>query len=283
MDTGVFASVDAAVAPMLSLGAGGRGDYVTTRNSGGFFGDRSTGNAAGSGYASATVGGGMGVSATVQVARGFRDPVLSDRYFRGPTGRGFITGNPDLDPESSNQLDFAVRYTAQTFRLAAFYYHYRINDLIERYSTATDFFFFRNRGRARVRGVEVEGQAQLPSQFTLDLSAQVAEGRALDDNAYLDDISPANLAATLRKQFGARAFGQARVAYFSDDDHFGPTERAVPGYTMVDVNAGVRVVRQLELRVAARNLLNHELFASQDVRTILAPGRSVSLVASVKF
>jgi len=282
-DAGAFGSIDTAVASWLSVAAGVRGDYVTTKNSGGYFGDRSTGNGAGAGYASVTLGGSAGVSATAQIARGFRDPVLSDRYYRGPTGRGFITGNPDLDPETSTQLDVALRYTAPRFRVAGYYYQYRIHDLIERYSTATDFFFFRNRGRARVRGFELEGQISLPAQFTIDLSGQVAEGRALDDNAYLDDMSPTNAAATLRKQFGERAFAQIRAAYFSDDDHFGPTERAVPGYTLVDIGAGLRVVRQLELRVIGRNLLDEEFFASQDVRTILAPGRSVALVANVRF
>ena len=282
-DTGVFASIDGAVTPIFSIGAGIRGDYVTTSNEGGFFGDRSTGNGAGSGYVSATLGSSAGFSLTGQIARGFRDPVLSDRYYRGPTGRGFIEGNPDLEPETSLQYDVAVRYTAPAFRVAAFYYHYDIEDLIERYSTATDFFFFRNRGEAHIEGFEVEGQAMFPHQFTLDLSAQVSEGKALDNDSYLDDISPTNIAATLRKQFGERAFGQVRVAYFSEDEHFGPTERAVPGYTMVDAGAGFRVVKQLELRVIGRNLLNEELYASQDVRTILAPGRSASLVAVVKF
>lgn len=282
-DTGVYVSVDSAIAPLVSVSAGVRGDYVTTANRGGFFGDRSTGNGAGSGYASATAGTPAGISVTAQVAHGFRDPVLSDRYYRGPSGRGFITGNPDLDPETSTQLDLAVRYTAPAFRLAAFYYHYEIADLIERYSTATDFFFFRNRGKARVRGFEVEGQAMLPAGVTLDLAAQVAEGRALDDHVYLDDISPINLSVTLRKPFGERAFAQLRAAYFSDDEHFGPTERAVPGYTMLDASAGCRIAKRLEIRVQARNLLDEELFASQDVRTILAPGRSVSLTANVKF
>lgn len=282
-DTGVYASIDSAIARYVSLSAGIRGDYVTSENTGGYFGDRSTSNGAGSGYASATVGTPAGVSVTAQIARGFRDPVLSDRYYRGPTGRGFITGNPDLDPETSTQYDLAVRYTAPVLRLAAFYYHYDIDDLIERYSTATDFFFFRNRGTARVRGFEMEGQALFPAGFTLDLAAQVAEGRALDDNAYLDDISPVNFSATLRKAFGERAFAQLRAAYYSDDDHFGPTERAVPGYTLLDAAGGFRIARPLELRVQARNLLDQELFASQDVRTVLAPGRSVSLTANVKF
>jgi outer membrane receptor protein involved in Fe transport len=282
-DSGVFASVDATVAPLLSLGLGVRGDYVTTRNSGGFFGDRSTSHGAGSGFASVTLGSNVGFNLTAQIARGFRDPVLSDRYYRGPTGRGFITGNPDLDPETSTQLDLAARYTAPRARVGLFYYHYRIADLIERYSTAPDFFFIRNRGRARVRGFEVEGQLSLPAQFSIDLSAQVSEGRALDDDAYLDDMSPVILAATLRKPFGERAFAQVRFARHSHDQHFGPTERAVPGYHMLDAGAGYRLARPLELRLVGRNLLNEQAFASQDVRAVLAPGRSAALVVTVKF
>jgi outer membrane receptor protein involved in Fe transport len=283
VDNGVYASIETAVSPVLVVSGGVRGDYVTTRNSGGHFGDRSTGNGAASGYASGTFGSFGGFSLTAQLARGFRDPVLSDRYYRGPTGRGFITGNPDLNPETSVQADFGVRYVSQRFRFATFYYEYRIHDLIERFQTATDFFFFRNRGTARVRGYEVEAQATLPAAFTIDFAAQVAEGRALDDNARLDDISPINVTAIARKQFGDRAFGQLRWSYFSDDDHFGPTERAVPGYTLVDAAAGYRLARPLELRIQARNLLNELYFASQDVRAVFAPGRSASLTATVKF
>lgn len=282
-DTGAYVSIDAGVASRLTLGAGARADHVTTNNEGGYFGDRSTGNGDFSGFASATVDIAKGWSLTGQIARGFRDPVLSDRYYRGPTGRGFITGNPDLEPETSIQGDLALRYVAPRFRVATFYYDYRIHDLIERYSTATDFFFFRNRGTARIRGFEVEGQATLGAGFVLELATQVAEGRALDDDTYLDDMSPTNLSAVVRKQFGTRSFGQVRVAYFSDDDHFGPTERAVPGYTLLDAAAGFRVARPLELRIQARNLLNEEYYASQDVRTVFAPGRSASLVVAVKF
>jgi iron complex outermembrane receptor protein len=283
VDNGVYASIESAVSPVLVVSGGVRGDYVTTSNAGGHFGDRSTGNGAGSGYASATVGSFGGFSLTAQIARGFRDPVLSDRYYRGPTGRGFITGNPDLNPETSVQLDLGVRYVSQRFRLATFYYQYRINDLIERHEAATDLFFFRNRGTARVRGFEVEAQATLPGAVAVDLAAQVAEGRALDDAAYLDDISPVNLMATVRRQFGTRGFGQVRAAFYSDDEHFGPTEMAVPGYTLLDAAVGYQVARPLELRIQARNLLNETYFASQDVRAVFAPGRSASLVATVKF
>ncbi len=155
VDNGVYASIETAVAPVLVLSGGIRGDYVTTSNTGGYFGDRSTGNGAGSGYASATVGSFGGFSLTAQIARGFRDPVLSDRYYRGPTGRGFITGNPDLDPETSLQLDLgaALRRAALSCRGVLLPLSDRRSDR----ALPDDHRFFllpqpRHRARARVRG-----------------------------------------------------------------------------------------------------------------------------------
>jgi outer membrane receptor protein involved in Fe transport len=284
VDSGVYASVDAALAPVLSIAGGVRGDRVTTVNRGGHFGDRSTSNGAASGFVSATAGSFAGFSTTVQLARGFRDPVLSDRYFRGPSGRGFITGNPDLNPETSLQVDLGVRYTSQRFRAATYLYQYRLNDLIERYSTQTDFFFFRNRGRARLRGFEAELQATLGWGVSLETAFQTARGRALDDNAYLDDITPETLSAQLRKSFAAHgAFVQVRTAFFAEDTRPGPTERVVPGYTLLDAAGGLTIFKGLEVRVSGRNLLNQSYLASQDVRTVAAPGRSGSVAVTARF
>jgi outer membrane receptor protein involved in Fe transport len=284
VDTGLYTSLEAALSTMFSVAGGVRGDYVTTQNRGGFFGNRSTSHGAGSGFAALTAGSFRGFSATVQLARGFRDPVLSDRYFRGPSGRGFITGNPDLDPETSLQFDVGVRYTSQRVRAATYFYDYRIHDLIERYEADPDFFFFRNRGRARLRGFEAEAQASLGWGVSLESAFQRARGRALDDDEYLDDIAPETLSVQLRKGFTARsAFAQLRAAFHARDTRPGPTERVVPGYTSVDGAAGLRLVQALELRVAARNLLNQSYMASQDLRTVLAPGRSIALTAVLRL
>jgi outer membrane receptor protein involved in Fe transport len=224
-----------------------------------------------------------GFSVTGQVARGFRDPTLSDRYYRGPTGRGFVTGNPDLDPEASLQFDVAARHTAARVRTAAYFYRYRISDLIERYQAAPDFFHLRNSGAAVVSGFEVEGQADLGRGWSLDVAAQLVEGRAQDDDADLDDIPPANVSVVLRRQFSSRGFAQARVAAFAEDDHPGPTERSVPGYVLLDAAAGASIAKSLEVRINSRNLLNQTYFASQDTRAVLAPGRSVSVTLAIRF
>ncbi len=283
IDRAVYSSLDVVVAPLVSLAGGARADYITTTNRGGYFGDRGTSHGAASGFVALTAGSYRGVSLTAQVARGFRDPVLSDRYFRGPSGRGFVTGNPDLDPESSLQFDAGARFTSRRVRAALYGYHYRIDDLIERFQTTPDDFFFRNRGRARLRGVELESQIELPWRLSVEVAAQVARGRTPGAGTFLDGISTETGSVQVRRSIGARAYAQARAAWFADDDRPGPTERVVPGYTLIDLSGGITLRQHLELRGLVRNLTDGAYFASQDVRAVSAPGRTASLTAVVRF
>jgi outer membrane receptor protein involved in Fe transport len=273
-DTGLFLSAEGSVHPLLTLAGGARVDRVTTSNTGGYFGDRSTSNSAFSGYGSATVGSFGGFSFTAQIAKGFRDSVISDRYFRGVTGRGFITGNPDLEPETSTQFDSAVRYTGRDFRGAVYFYEYRFHDLIERYEDLEDLFFFRNRGRARIRGIELELQTELPREINVEVAFQKQSGLALDDDAALDDISPVTFFVQVRKDLGARAFVQARVAFYAADEDPGPTEIETSGYGLLDLSAGYELDERLELRFLGRNLFDVSYPVSPDARAVLAPGIS---------
>jgi iron complex outermembrane receptor protein len=282
LDAGVYANVRAAARSWLALSGGVRADRVTTANRGGYFGDRDTVSDAVSGYAAVTLGSFGGFDLTAQAARGFRDPLLSDRYFRGPTGRGFITGEPGLASETSLQLDLAARYTARRWRAAAYAYDYRIVDLIERYQTETDFFFLRNRGRARLRGLELEAQAQPFAGWRLEVAGHVMRGRAEDDGSFLDDVPPLTLTGRITRDLG-RGFAQLRGAWYAEDDRPGPTEEARRNYGVLDLAGGWRVARQVELRALARNLLDRAYRVSPDARATLAPGRSLALTAALTF
>ncbi len=282
-NAGAYLQTDATAGSRLRISGGLRGDRVTTSNDGGFFGDRSTATGAFSGFGSATVGPFSGFSLTGQVARGFRDPTLSDRYYRGPSGRGFITGNPGLTPETSLQFDLAARLVFAGSQLAAYAYQYRISDLVERYSTATDVFFFRNRGRARLRGFEVEARTTLGRGFAIEAGASVARGVALEDEAHLDDVAPGTLSLLLKKDFSSKSFAQVRGAFLAGDHRPGPSEIAAPGATIVDVSGGYDLTRHLALRGSVRNLLDDSYYASPDPRWVYAPGRSASLTLAVQF
>jgi outer membrane receptor protein involved in Fe transport len=165
--------------------------------------------------------------------------------------------------------------------VALYWYHYRINDLIERYQTQTDFFFFRNRGRARLRGVELEAHREVWRGYSLELAANLARGRAVQDDGYLDDISPSTFSVIGRKRFGDHVQSQLRIARHAEDTRPGPSEIATPGATVLDIGTGWQVLPQLEVRGSVRNLLNDTYYASPDPRWVLAAGRSVSITAVV--
>jgi iron complex outermembrane receptor protein len=282
-DNGVFAQFETPLGGRASVKAGVRGDRVTTVNAGGFFGDRSVTHAAGAGFAALTASPAPNVTLTAQLSRGFRDPTISDRFFRGPNARGFITGNPDLEPETSLQTDLGARYATGRVRLGAYYYHYRITDLIERFSPATDFFEFRNRGRARIRGFEFETQADLGAGFAAEVAAQIGRGLALDDQAALDDISADSFSIQVRKAVGTQLMAFVRLAVTDKDARPGPSEVEAPGYTSLDLGAGWHAGRRLEVRGAVRNLLNEEYYASPDPRFVFAPGVNGFVTVAVKF
>jgi len=273
-DAALYTSTEVLLGSGWSLGAGGRIDHVTTKNVGGFFGNRSTAKSAFSGYGSLKLELARGLSLTGQLARGFRDPTLSDRYFRGVSGRGVVTGNPELEPEHANQLDAALRFGRGPLRWAVFGYFYRFTDLIERFEVVDDRFLFRNRGRADIRGLEAEVQAELAEGlYHLDVSAQISRGTTLDDDAPLDDVPATNLKLELRRNFASRrGYGLFRISFFAEDTRPGPTEVVVPTYGTLDLGFGWRLTPKVELRGMARNLFDKAYPVSADWRAVLAPG-----------
>jgi hemoglobin/transferrin/lactoferrin receptor protein len=280
---GLFAQADARVAERVQVSGGLRVDSVRSANRGGFFGSRHVENTALAGFVGATLIPGGAWKATVQVARGFRDPMLSDRFYRGPVGRGFIEGNPDLRPETSFQSDITVQYDARRWRFSSAFYDYAITDLIERYAAGSTSFRYRNRGKARLRGAEVEARFELWAGLGLDAAAQVSRGRDAADGTPVDDISPRSVSFVLRRPLGVRGSSYVRVAAVGSHEAAGPSEVPTPGYTLVDAGAAWRISTNIELRGAARNLFNASYFSSAGPRWVYAPGRQGIITAGLKF
>ncbi|KAA0251939.1 MAG: TonB-dependent receptor [Acidobacteria bacterium] len=283
VDLGAFVETEQPlVSGLLSVSAGLRGDQVRNRNRGGYFGDRSTSDGALSGFAAATVTPLSGLSVTAQYARGFRDPLLSDRYYRGISGRGFVTGNPDLVPETSNQYDLAARYSTGPFSLAAYAYLYRIQDLIERYKQGTDYYF-RNRGEEELTGAELELSADAGKGLQVRLALGTTRGTILDDGSAAADVPPSSAVLTLDWAPTAEVWVRGRLSTYAPDDRPGPTEKPTPGYAVVDLAGGYRFPFGIEARLLLRNVLDKSYPGSSDELSVDAPGFGASLVLAGTF
>lgn len=282
IDGGLFVLAEQPITARSWLSAGLRADSISSKNEGGFFGDRSDRDSAISGHAAFSSRIGDSALATLQVARGFRAPTLSDRYYRGPTGRGFVTGNPLLEPETSLQFDASARWQRGASSLAVFAYLYRIEDLIERYRVGDDFFF-RNRGEAEIRGLEIEAEAPISSQLSARLSGSYSRGESRDaDEAPLDDIAPPSARAELRWSRGATAISGS-LSWFADDTRPGPSEVDREGWISLDASFSRQLTGSLELRLNAANLTDETHYASSDEISALAPGRTFGITLAGRF
>lgn len=283
VDVGVFAETEQALAGSWLTGAFGiRGDRVTTRNRGGFFGERSTSEGAASGFAAVTIVPRTDVSFTLQYSHGFRDPLLSDRYFRGVSGRGFVVGNPLLDPETTHQFDLALRAKHGALQVAVYGFIYRIDDLIERFRSGSDFNF-RNSGTADIRGAEMESNLEVGRGFTARLSLGVTRGRLLADASPVADIPPASAVLTLDQRLNDRFWWRLRVAAYGRDSSPGPTEKTTPGCGVADASAGLKLWSGLEARLSLRNIFDKQYPATSDEAAVDAPGRNATLVIGGSF
>jgi outer membrane receptor protein involved in Fe transport len=282
-DAGLFAKIDLPLASRMTMSAGARFDRARSVNTGGYFGDRSISHRALSGSASLAYRPWSAVTIAAQLSRGFRDPTLSDRFFRGPVGRGFIVGNPDLGPERSVQFDLTARYDGTRWRVSAAYYHYDISDLIERYQSGTDTFLFRNRGLAEIRGMEVEGGIEFSRGLAVEISGHIGRGRAADNGAALDDIGPARAILQLRQRLGERTQVSMRVSAIAANRLPGPSEVAAPSYIDAGITVSRRAGRWLDLHWAAANLLNQRYYSSSSSRRVLAAGRYSTLTIVAKY
>jgi outer membrane receptor protein involved in Fe transport len=280
---GVFGQADAQITSRLRLAGGLRADTVHNTNIGGYFGDRHVANTALAGLAGATVAVTTRITLTAQVARGFRDPTLSDRFYRGPVGRGFIEGNPNLEPETSRQVDLTARWEAGPIRLSGAYYDYRIANLVERYLVGTSNFFFRNRGATRLRGAEIEAQTMLAHGLVLELSGQVSRGRDAVDGTPLDDIAPRSMAVVIRHAMAGRVSSYLRAAAVARHDAAGPSEVPTPGFVNLDAGTAWHWSSHVDVRGIMRNVLDQPAYSSAGPRWVYAPGRNGSITLVVQF
>jgi iron complex outermembrane receptor protein len=266
-----------------TVSGGARFDQVETENRGGMFGNRSTSNGTASGFAA--IGLRPWESATrftLQVARGFRDPSLSDRYFSGTTARGTITGNPELNPETSLQFDLSATTRVGRTTIAAYGYHYTIDDLIERYETAENEFSFRNRDEVVIRGLELEADTILAEGWTLRTIAGWSEGE-LEDGSRPNDIPAGTVGATVQHSVGDRLWYRFGGRYVFRDEDAGSTEQVVPGYGMLDMVVGWEAEAGWSARLILKNLTDRDHLASADRRAPSAPGLSAAVVVSGRF
>ena len=108
-------------------------------------------------------------------------------------------------------------------------------------------------GHAVRRGIELEGSFDLTKTLAARLGVGVVRGEILDDGTTPSDIPADRLTFSLVQTL-RRWWWRATAAAVAKKDDVGPTEIATPSYRTLDASVGVKVFRELEVRLHGWNL-----------------------------
>ena len=217
-----------------------------------------------------------GWTAGVELARAFRFPSLSERYFRGTTPRGEIRGNPDMEPELHHNLEFSLRYdSAGEFSAAFSAYASSLDDYIERVALTDTQLSYQNVDEAELWGVELDLRWSTGA-LAHQLSYQWQRGEDRYGEPLADLNPPAwryyaswNLAAlTLRSD----------LSYRPSRHRSGGGELPLDDAVVWGLAVAVEGAGGFSWELQLNNVLDETYRGSADSLAPLQPGRSLSLV-----
>lgn len=245
-------------------------------------------------------------------AKGFRAPNAGqvNAFFENPVGYYKTIPNPNLKPETSQNLEVGVRGRLANVSLdvAAFTGRYKdfIDDLVQVGGTGApkDPLIFQsvNRGKVNISGLEVKGRADWGRYAGIGWSTPFAWGRTQGHDTTsgepLSSIDPQRLTLGLRAdaaqwtaQLGLN-YSQGKKAKDTVNPS-GGTQFLNPSATVVDLTAQWRIRKDLRLNVGLYNLTDKKVWRWSDVRGLASnlavidaytqPGRSAKITLVAEF
>jgi hemoglobin/transferrin/lactoferrin receptor protein len=238
------------------------------------------------------------VHLTAGVGRAFRTPNLIERYFFGPGSQGGLSvPNPDLDNETSLNLDAGLKLRTPRLAASATYFHNRIDDYIT-FVPATfmgDSTFggspvttVDNVGDARIQGVEAAVEARTAgwgSTWSAFGSFTLNRGRNLSEDGPLF-VPPVKLVVGTGWQDAAGRFAAGATARLvAEQDRVPEGIARTAGFGVVDLHGSVDLAPvagyPLTLRARLENLADKVY--SEPFGGSLEPGRHLIVALEYAF
>lgn len=228
------------------------------------------------------LGAGRGVSLFAQYARGFRAPSYSE-VNNGFThfALGYMTlPNPELEPETSDNVEAGVRWSGRRGQASATLFDNRYEGFIETATLGIDpatgliVFQPQNLTAARIRGVELAGEARLGRDWRLRGAYAHIDGENEAGDLPLASIAPPQLVVGLGYRPAAGRWGAELAATVDEGKDVADLDRSVidqfaaPAYEVLDLTGFVQLTRALRLDLALFNLTDETSWSWPAVRGV---------------
>lgn len=221
------------------------------------------------------------LTAFVNVSRAYRLASINERFYTGISGRGFIIGQPGLQPESSFNLDGGLRLPGKRYFFGLYAFRYLIDDMIERFRLDPTTYTYGNIERGLLRGFEFEAEAFVLSGWKVFGNFAVIRGKSLATGDPLNDVAPFRVFTGTRYWKG-RFSAELNATFSAAKSDPGPAEIAVASSELVNLKAGY-VWRGLDFFVMLANVFNATYIARADPDAMFEPGRNLRVGFAYAF
>ncbi|MFQ6069685.1 MAG: TonB-dependent receptor [Candidatus Aminicenantales bacterium] len=273
-DWGVFISFDYSGVKSLDLVGGLRLDFLHMRA---LPGDsppvQQSSHRAWTGFIGASLELFPGIISFVNLSKAYRAPSLSERFYSGITGRGFVIGKPDLLPETSFNLDVGLKFVEKRYFLGLYLFRYRIDDMIERYLVEEKTYTYGNIDAGLIQGIELEAEYYPVPGWKIFSNLYSFKGRSKVTETPLNDIPPFRALVGTRVWKG-HFWAEVNAAFQLRKKDPGPAEIPIGGYEVVNIEAGYLVASSTRIYLSVLNLFNKTYRVRPDPDVMESPGRS---------
>jgi len=230
---------------------------------------------------------------TANLATAFRAPDLFERYSTRGGGSQVIIGNPDLDAEYTYNADLGLKYLSSRASGYVSVFYNRIDDYIDLVKQDSSFlgsiptYGYVNVEDAELYGIDAEATIRLTSRLDVETAIAWVEGKDRDTNDHLSAIAPLNGRIGLRYAAplnnGMRYTLRAQATLYDRQRNVSDSEKETPGYTTVDLHAGLNLgawamFDAIDLNVSLKNLLDRGYrshLRSSQATWLYEPGRNI--------
>ncbi|ASR90858.1 MULTISPECIES: TonB-dependent receptor domain-containing protein [Alcaligenes] len=197
---------------------------------------------------------------TVGVAAntGFRAPTFADLYTPYEAYMvGSFSGNPNLKPEKSRNVEGHIRYTDETTELGLVVYQNRISDMINTYACdANSNCTTTNTEKARITGVTLTAMKQL-GNTTLSASADFTNPKDRNTDKQLVRRAKQNYKVAVDHKFGDLKAG-AEYLFASHRYEDAKNEQRLGSYGLLNLTASYPLTSSLEAQLRWNNVFDKD-------------------------
>ncbi|MBK9097213.1 MAG: TonB-dependent receptor [bacterium] len=175
------------------------------------------------------------IDLTLGLGASFRSPSLEERFQYIDQGSVVRVGNPELNPEKGQSIDFGVRHYSDNLKIISSFFYSYFNDLVVEVPgtfEGRNALIKTNIGEARIYGFDFSADYNFWRDYIFYTTASYVNGDDITADGNLPEIPPLNGRVGLKLSFLEYLQADVSSTIFAEQNEVAEGELTTPGYAV---------------------------------------------------